>query len=358
MNRLTESEEEIQEEYNEDDDYFSVEPVDINNDEEKEDQDVTGAAASSEVPADETAKKSKKAETEDNTSIHSREDEQVKRKKKKSQKKSPDSDEEDMESQDSDDTDEQMDTSRNRRTNYICFKPLMYYNRHLDRYYYFRYFKPYTYDHRLLAMGHDCGCQPRRLHKTSCSWYDDNNIYIIDSQADLSISEKVAQQKIYKIYMETLNNLPDECGCGTPASISYMGHSTSCDDFKHVHERESHEVLLAILNKKKKLSFDAEFDPRHQNYEVQIDADAVVADTDQVVPIPNARKAIPDLDNSSPQVKSMVAKNVTSVTNLPNNPPNPNSVTHIPLMNEEKPGEKPEDEEMPPLVDITDDITG
>ena len=27
-------------------------------------------------------------------------------------------------------------------------------------------------------------------------------------------------------------------------------------------------------------------------------------------------------------------------------------------MNEEKQGEKPEDEEMPPLVDITDDITG
>ena len=351
----SESEEEIQEEYNEDDDYFSVEPVDIDNDENKEEQDVTGAAASSEVPADETAKKS---EPGDNTSIHSREDEEAERKEKKSQKKSPDSDEEDMESQNSDDTDEQMDTSRNRRTNYICFKPLMYYNRHLDRYYYFRYFKPYNYDHRLLAMGHDCGCQPRRLHKTSCSWYDSDNIYIIDSQADLSISEKAAQQKIYKIYMETLNNLPDECGCGTLASISYMGHSTSCDDFKHVHERESHEVLLAILNKKKKLSFDAEFDPRHQNYEVQIDADAVVADTDQVVPIPDAKKAIPELNNSSPQAMSMVAKNVTSVTNLPNNPPNPSSITDIPLMNEEKPGEKPEDEEMPPLVDITDDITG
>ena len=347
----SESEEEIQEEYNEDDDYFSVEPVDIDNDEEKEDQDVTGAAASSEVPADETAKKS---EPGDNLSIRSRENEEEEKKENKSQKKSTDNDEEDMESQNSDDTDEHMDTTGRRRTNYICFKPLMYYNRHLDRYYYFRYFKPYNYDHRLLAMGHDCGCQPRRLHKTSCSWYDDDNIYIIDSQADLSISEKAAQQKIYKIYMETLNNLPDECGCGTLASIFYMGHSTSCD----VHERESHEVLLAILNKKKKLSFDAEFDPRHQNYEVQIDADAVVADTDQVVPIPDAKKAIPELNNSSPQVMLMVAKNVTSVTNLPNNPPNPSSITDIPLMNEEKPGEKPEDEEMLPLVDITDDITG
>ena len=235
----------------------------------------------------------------ENLSIHSRENEEEEKKengneeeeqKKESQKKSIEDDEEDMESNSSDDTDE-MKTIGRRRTNYICFKPLMYYNRHLDRYYYFRYFKPYKYDHRLLEMGHDCGCLPRRVHKTSCSWYDDNNIYLIDTQADLSISEKAAQHKIYKIYMETLNNLPDECGCGTLASIFYMGHSTSCDDFKHVHERESHEVLLAILNKKKKLSFDAEFDPRHQNYEVQADADAVLVEAEQVKPIPDARKS-------------------------------------------------------------------
>ena len=349
----SESEEEIQEEYNEHD-YFSVEPVDIDNDENKEDQDVTGAAASSEVPADETAKKS---EPGDNTSIHSRENEEDVKKEIKPQKKSPERDEEDMESQNTDDTDDQMDDVGSRKTKYICFKPLKYYNRHIDRYYYFRYFKPYKFYHRLLTMGHDYGCQPRRHHKTSCSWYDSDNIYIVETHTDLSISEK-AQQKIYKIYMETLNNLPDECGCGTQASIAYMGHSTSCDDFKHIHERESHEVLLAILNKKKKLSFDAEFDPGHQNYEVQIDADAVVADTGQVVPIPGEKKATPKLNNSSPQVMSMVAKNVTSVTNLPNNPPNPSSIPDIPLMNEEKPGEKPEDEEMPPLVDITDDITG
>ena len=344
----SESEEEVHEEY-EDDDYYSVEPIDLDNGEEKEDQDVTGAATSSEVPADKTADQSEdKSQHEDKISIHSREndsseEEEEEKKEKKSQKKSLNNDEEDMESQNSDDTDEPMDTTGRRRTNYICFKPLMYYNRHLDRYYYFRYFKPYKYDHRLLAMGHDCGCQPRRLHKTSCSWYDDNNNCLIDSQADLSISEKVAQQKIYKVYMETQNNLPDECGCGTLASIFYMGHSTSCDDFKHVHERESHEVLLAILNKKKKLSFDAEFDPRHPNYEVQVDANTVDADVDQVVPIPDAKKAIPELNNSSPQAMSMVAKNVKSVTNLPNNPPNPSSITDIPLMNEEKPGKKPKD---------------
>ena len=207
-------------------------------------------------------------------------------------------------------------------------------------------------------MGHDCGCPVRRLYKTSCSWYDSDNIYMIDSQADLSISEKSAQQKVYKIYMETLNNLPDECGCGTQASFSYMGHSTSCDDFKHTHERESHEVLLAILNKKK-LSFgiETEFDPRKQDYDVQSNADADIADATQVVPIPCAKEATFKLNNSSPQAISMLAKNVTSTSHLPNNPPNPSSLTDIPLMNEEKQGEKTEDEEMPPLVDITEEIT-
>ena len=103
--------------------------------------------------------------------------------------------------------------------------------------------------------------------------------------------------------METLNNLPDECGCGTEASISYMGHSTSCDEFKHIHERESHEVLLAILNKKKKLSFgvETEFDPTKQNSDVQINADADTADTNQVVPIPCAKETTSELNNSSPK---------------------------------------------------------
>ena len=51
----SESEEENQEE---DDDYFSVEHIELDNDENKEDQDVTGAAASSGLPTDESAKKS------------------------------------------------------------------------------------------------------------------------------------------------------------------------------------------------------------------------------------------------------------------------------------------------------------
>ena len=89
-------------------------------------------------------------------SIHSREEGEEEKEEKNSQKKSPEREEEDMDSENSDDNEVNMGTMRSKRTSYVCFKNLMYYNRYLDRYYYFRYFKPYMFDHRLLTMGHDC----------------------------------------------------------------------------------------------------------------------------------------------------------------------------------------------------------
>ena len=300
------------------DDYFSEEPVD--NDKGEEDQtnsemnpDITGAASvTDEFPTDGLKEKPEESGPGDASSIHSRDADQHSQ-----MEKTPEREEENMDSEDPEDPDDNqsvMCAMLIRRPNYVCFKTLMYYSKQLDRNYYYRYFKPYIFDHRLLAMGHDCGCLMRRPHKTSCSWYDTDNIYMIESRADLSISEKSAQQKIYKIYMETLNNLPDECGCGTLASISYMGHSTSCNEFKHLHERESHEVLLAILNKKKKLSFDdeTEFNPTQVNFDVPADINADQADTTQVVTIPCAKETTSELNNSSPQALSMFAKNVTS----------------------------------------------
>ena len=307
------------EDNDEDDDYFSVEPV--NNDEEgEEDQtncemnpEVTGAASVSNNTPDESLDENPEESVPgDASSIHSRDADQ-----NPQIQKSPEREEENMDSEDFEDPDDDqsiMCAILNRRPNYVCFKPLMYYNKQLDRYYYYRYFKPYTFDHRLLAMWHDCGCLMRRPHKTSFSWYDTDSIYMIESRADLSISEKSAQQKIYKICMETLNNLPDECGCGTLASISYMGHSTSFNEFKHFHERESHEVLLAILNKKRKLSFggETEFNPTQVNFDLPADVYADQADTTQVATIPCAKQTTSELNNSSSQAISMFAKKVTS----------------------------------------------
>ena len=53
----------------------------------------------------------------------------------------------------------------------------------------------------------------------------------------------------------TINNPPEICSCGTAAAIAYMGHNTGCVEFQHIHEREYFEVLLAILKKRKKVTF-------------------------------------------------------------------------------------------------------
>ena len=158
-----------------DDDHFSVEPVDIDEEEEKDQSncemnpDVTGAASpTNETPPDGLDETPKESGPGDASSIHSRDAD----KNSLKEEKTPEREEE-----------------------VISFKPLMYYNKHLNRYYYYRYFKPCTFDHRLLTMGCDCGCPKRRLHKKSCSWYDTDNIYMIETRADLSISEKSAQQK-------------------------------------------------------------------------------------------------------------------------------------------------------------------
>ena len=94
----------------------------------------------------------------------------------------------------------------------------------------------------------------------------------------ISISEKSAQQLIYKIYLNNINNLPDGCGCGTSASIAYMGHSTGCVEFLHLHERESHEVLLAILKKKKNRIFgeDSVIKPKRAKFDQPENTEAMM----------------------------------------------------------------------------------
>ena len=52
--------------------------------------------------------------------------------------------------------------------------------------------------------------------------------------------------------MSTSHQQKESCGCGSAAEIAYMGHHTGCSEFQYVHERESYEVLLALLKKKKK----------------------------------------------------------------------------------------------------------
>ena len=121
--------------------------------------------------------------------------------------------------------------------------------------YYYKYFKLHSHDYRRFRMEEECQCPKGELHSTKCTWYDPDTNYILDTQGDLLPSEQAAQQKIYHQYLETLNNQPDQCGCGTAAKIAYMGHHTGCIEFQYVHERESFEVFLAILKKRRKVTF-------------------------------------------------------------------------------------------------------
>ena len=103
-------------------------------------------------------------------------------------------------------------------------------------------------------MEEDCQCPHSEPHDTGCEWYDPNIIYILEAPDDISASEEAAQQKIYDLHMKSMNSSHHEteyCGCGSAAEIAYMGHHTGCSEFQYVHERESYEVLLAMLKKKK-----------------------------------------------------------------------------------------------------------
>ena len=125
--------------------------------------------------------------------------------------------------------------------------------------YYFKYFKAYACDHRMLVKDDygepiKCHCPEGKIHHVQCPWYHPDVIYIIDFQEDLSSIELAAQQKIYNIYKDTIHNPPENCGCGTAAEIAYMGHNTACFQFKYIHERESYEVLHAILQKTEKVT--------------------------------------------------------------------------------------------------------
>ena len=67
-------------------------------------------------------------------------------------------------------------------------------------------------------MKEDCQCPKTEPHDTKCEWYDPNIIYILETQGDISASEEAAQQKIYHLYLNSLNsthNPPEYCGCGT-----------------------------------------------------------------------------------------------------------------------------------------------
>ena len=218
----------------------------------------------------------------------------------------------------------------------IYYNPLLYCTSSTGKTYYFKYFKAYPYDYRMLLNDDygepiKCQCPEGKIYHVQCPWYNPDVIYIIDFQEDLSPSELAAQQKIYDIYQNTIHNPPEHCGCGTAAEIAYMGHNTGCIEFYYIHERESYEVLLAILKKRKKASFTG--CPFSKNKRSRLQSPKLDAETkDDTEEIPVVKKTprakVPSNLSQEPTESLSVVADVALATSdttrpdtQPNNPP-------------------------------------
>ena len=141
-----------------------------------------------------------------------------------------------------------------------------------------------------------------------------------------------------------------------------MGHSTGCVNFQYIHGRESYEVLLAILKKRKKVTFtgcsnNLSKRPRLHSPKVneQIN-EATEEEVPEVENVPEAGNIQPNLSLEPTESLSMLADVAlaTSVTSQPDTQPNDPPKSPPDLVTEsvdeaDHPCEEEVDEEMPPL---------
>ena len=152
-------------------------------------------------------------------------------------------------------------------SNKLCkFDPNVTVDNTKGKTYCYKYFRPYKYDWRLLLTNDsgesiECTCPRARIHDKNVSGITPNYINIPDTRNDLSISEQAAQGKIYDIIPKHPNAQQESCGCGTAAEIAYLGHKSTCEEFQWIHERSSYEMLLASLQKRKKVTLFGNYQP-------------------------------------------------------------------------------------------------
>ena len=221
--------------------------------------------------------------------------------------------------------------------------------------YSFRYFKAYKFDWRVVMNYQNeepmfCTCPRGRLHNEQCPWYHPEVINVPDIANTLSTSEQAAQGKIYDMYYQNTQNMQQEsCGCGTAAEIAYMGHKSTCVEFRWIHERSSHEILLASLQKRKKLTLLDNIQQQHKKPRLQSPSglgtnEDITKDTKTDVYMDNpSTSATPTAATNSLAVLAEVAQSHSSQISLPD------------LIGENQIGGADcpceEDEEMPPLED-------
>ena len=189
----------------------------------------------------------------------------------------------------------------------------------------------------------ECKCPRGRLHSQQCPWYHPDVINIPDIRNDLSTREQAAQEKIYAVYQNTLNGPKELCGCGTASEIAYLGHKSTCYEFQWIHERSSNEMLLAILKKRKKISFFENINPQNKRPRLQSTSDSnnkedVTDDAKRETSMDNSNTS--NTAPSSLAVLAEVAQSHSSQSSLPDLIGEQNGGADCPFE---------EDEEMPPL---------
>ena len=221
--------------------------------------------------------------------------------------------------------------------------------------YCYKYFRPYKYDWRLLLTNDngesiECTCPRARIHDKKCVWYNPNYINIPDTRNDLSISEQAAQGKIYDMYHQNSQNVQQEsCGCGAAAEIAYLGHKSTCEEFQWIHERGSYEILLASLQKRKKVTLFDNIQQQHKRPRLQSPGglgtnENITKDTKTDVNMDNPSiSATPTAATNSLAVLAEVAQSHSSQSSLPD------LIGERQIGGADSPCE--EDEEMPPLED-------
>ena len=237
-------------------------------------------------------------------------------------------------------------------SNKLCkFDPNVTVDNTQGKTYCYKYFRPYKYDWRLLLTNDngesiECTCPRARIHDKKCVWYNPNYINIPDTRNDLSKSEQAAQGKIYDMYQNTQNGQQESCGCGTAAEIAYLGHKSTCEEFQWIHETNSYEMLLANLQKRKKVTLFGDYQqqqnkrPRLQSTSDSGNQEEITMNTKTDVYMDN-----PSTSNAAPSsltVLAEVAQSHSSQSSLPDLIGEQNGGADCPCE---------EDEEMSPLKD-------
>ena len=105
-----------------------------------------------------------------------------------------------------------------------------------------------------------------------------------------------------------------------------MGHNTGCIEFLHLHERESYEVLLAILEKKLTFQDSTVVEPKRAKLDTAVQTtnkDDATDEIPKVKEVPRAKEIQPNLSQATTDTLSVLADRVIAISDHtpPNNPP-------------------------------------